>query len=364
VTASKLTLPAVNFNYFGSAAADGSEAGAAPAFGTAPETYELPPTLTGRMVSPAELSVNAAVNVVDGVRKLQARFTFPEAVLDETTVDDLAHRWIEILDDLVDFVAAGGDPGRSPSDFLASDLTQREIDEIIARYGEYQIWPLSPLQRGLYFQAELMAEGDGGTPESADVYVTQAMLKLDGPIDVDRLHTAADQLLATHAILRSAYVRTAAGSVVAAVPSVVRPAWTEVHLDDRVAGNADDRVAELATRELRVPFDMSTPGLMRFLLVRTGIDEHVLIITNHHILLDGTRMLPDTRSSSHGSGGATTLRPSLPGNVFSHRSRDRRWSRRTHRPTAPSRPITWSRSTPNSWRGSPLLPGNTMSRCR
>ncbi|CRK56688.1 Enterobactin synthetase component F, serine activating enzyme [Alloactinosynnema sp. L-07] len=132
-----------------------------------------------------------------------------------------------------------------------------------------EVLPLAPLQEGLLFHSGL--DGD-------DVYTVQTVVDLDGPLDVARLRTAAEALVARHAVLRAAFVADPAGAVQVVLRRVSVP-WTEVEL-----GESEVDAALAADRA--TPFVMDNPPLIRFLLIRTGA-THRLVISSHHILLDG-----------------------------------------------------------------------------
>src|SRR5271156_2455633 len=92
--------------------------------------------------------------------------------------------------------AAGG---RTPSDLPLVDLSQAEIERLESHYPRIEdVLPLSPLQEGLLFHALFDAQGP-------DIYVTQLMLSLDGPLDGEVLRAAAEALVQRHASLRAAF---------------------------------------------------------------------------------------------------------------------------------------------------------------
>ncbi|MFI6079388.1 condensation domain-containing protein, partial [Actinoplanes sp. NPDC051343] len=63
--------------------------------------------------------------------------------------------------------------------------------------------------------------------------------------------------------------------------------WEESDLSD-LAGPERASAAERVLAEERVRrFDMDRPPLLRVMLLRLGAEEHQLVITSHHILLDG-----------------------------------------------------------------------------
>ncbi|WP_017557656.1 non-ribosomal peptide synthetase [Nocardiopsis baichengensis] len=139
--------------------------------------------------------------------------------------------------------------------------------------GLEDILPLTPLQEGLLFHSGL---GDG----AADAYNVQVALDLDGPLDAERLHRAADALLVRHPHLRSAFRRRRNGQPAALVGTSVPASW-------RYAETTEDDLPDLLEAERAARFDPARPPLLRFVLARTGADRNVLVLTHHHILLDG-----------------------------------------------------------------------------
>ncbi|MFI6078146.1 amino acid adenylation domain-containing protein [Actinoplanes sp. NPDC051343] len=131
--------------------------------------------------------------------------------------------------------------------------------------GISDILPLTPLQEGLLFHTQL---------DGPDVYTGRLSLLLAGPLDGPRLRAAGQALLDRHPNLRVAFRRRRNGQAVAIVPRQVALPWSEVEqlaLDD----------------DLGLRFDPATAPLLRMTLVRLGPDRHRLVITHHHLLLDG-----------------------------------------------------------------------------
>ncbi|MFD0684689.1 non-ribosomal peptide synthetase [Actinomadura fibrosa] len=136
------------------------------------------------------------------------------------------------------------------------------------------ILPLSPLQQGFFFHALFDAD-------DTDVYTAQLVLDLEGPLDAAALRTAAGTLLRRHSNLRAAFWHEDLSRPVQVVPRTVDLPWEEVD----AAGDAE--ADAVVARERARGFDMTAPPLLRFVLVRRGADRHRLVLTNHHILLDG-----------------------------------------------------------------------------
>ncbi|MEW2355929.1 amino acid adenylation domain-containing protein [Spirillospora sp. NPDC029432] len=136
------------------------------------------------------------------------------------------------------------------------------------------ILPLSPLQQGFFFHA-LFDRAD------SDVYTAQIVLDLEGPLDVPALRTAAATLLRRHSNLRAAFWHEDLSRPVQVVPREVELPWEET------AAASEAEADAVVARERARGFDVTDPPLLRFVLVRTAADRHRLILTNHHILLDG-----------------------------------------------------------------------------
>ncbi|MGW1984049.1 non-ribosomal peptide synthetase [Streptomyces collinus] len=142
------------------------------------------------------------------------------------------------------------------------------------------VLPLSPLQEGILFHA-LFDERE------RDVYVAQLLLDLSGPLDAGRLRAAADAVLARHAALRAGFLRRASGEPAQVVRREARVPWEERDLSSLDAQGQADAVATLLAEDRARRFDLTRPPLLRLTLLRTGPLSHRLLLTYHHIVLDG-----------------------------------------------------------------------------
>nr|WP_237421983.1 non-ribosomal peptide synthetase [Gordonia sp. SID5947] len=287
-------LPPITFNFLGGGAAGrradavGEGTDGDVAFAPAVDAPRLPGTVAGTMAALAQLAVNINTVPTDDGRILEAEFSAPSAVLDGDAIGALAAGFTEALAQIAAHVDEVGDPGLSPSDVAPTGLTQDEIDHLAVRYPGADLWSLTPLQRGLFYQAERTLAGDRGAASSGlDVYVTQGVIDIHGHVDADRLRESARRLLGDHRVLRSGYLRTGSGTPVAVVPTHVDLVWESVDLGELSAGEAERRADELTLADRITPFDLATPPLLRFRLIRLPRGVTRFVVTNHHLLLDG-----------------------------------------------------------------------------
>ncbi|MGC4933554.1 amino acid adenylation domain-containing protein [Gordonia sp. DT30] len=271
-------LPGIAFNYLGAGVRGGDDDAAVVPFTADPAAPALPASVSGRMVAMNTLSVNVGIAATDGGRELSADLVFPSGAFFRSDIEELGARWTAELAAVTVAAGRSGGPGPSPSDVPGTGVTQDDLDELAHRFGSADIWPMTPLQKGLHVQSQLAGD------DAVDVYVVQAILHLGGTIDVDRLRRATEALFEHHSALRSAFVRCASGAVVTVVPATVSVPWEVVEVP--ATSTVDDMVQEHADIERRRGFDLESAPLMRFMLVRHGESAH-LIVTNHHILIDG-----------------------------------------------------------------------------
>ena len=275
-------LPTIMYNFFGG--------GTAPSADTAPDDFlpvsdrpNMPSTITGAMRSPSVFGINISTAGRDE-KRLEAKVTYATDVLDETAASDIARRWHEELRAVTELVDGGAVIGLSRADVPGVEVTQDDLDLIAEQYPGADVWPMTPLQQGLFFQADLASTV--ADHDAIDVYVTQTVLSLTGDVDPERLRAALGELLARQRVLRSGFVRLPSGAAVTVVPAEVTVPWSVIDLRAEGTASHGSRVDAVLAAERATPFDMAEPPLIRVVLVEHR-DGAELVVTNHHLLIDG-----------------------------------------------------------------------------
>ncbi|MFF0724261.1 amino acid adenylation domain-containing protein [Streptomyces sp. NPDC004134] len=170
----------------------------------------------------------------------------------------------------------------------------------MTRSAVEDVWPLSPLQEGLLFHAAFDEEGP-------DVYQGQRLLELVGPVDPERLRASWEALLERHAALRASFRRRKSGEAVQVIARDVALPWEVADVSDRPEAEALAEAGRLAARARAERFDPAVAPLLRLLLVRLGAERHRLVVTSHHVLMDGWSMpvLLGELSAVYAAGGDT-----------------------------------------------------------
>ncbi|MFQ6144310.1 amino acid adenylation domain-containing protein [Streptomyces seoulensis] len=135
--------------------------------------------------------------------------------------------------------------------------------------------PLSFGQQRMWFLDQL----EPGSHE----YVVPLALRLTGPLDTVALRHALDALSERHEVLRTRY-RDEGGEPVQIVDPAGPVDFTLADLTD--APDAARRARELVDELARRPFDLAHGHPLRATLIRTAAEDHLLVLTLHHIAFD------------------------------------------------------------------------------
>ncbi|MYR07112.1 amino acid adenylation domain-containing protein [Gordonia sp. SID5947] len=164
--------------------------------------------------------------------------------------------------------------------------------------------PLAPAQRRLWFVSHR-------DPSDTSLNVGVAY-RLDGPLDAGRLRDAFDAVVARHESLRSTYELGPDGDPVARHHAPRSVPWQEVDLAESTGRARDRRLQVLSRREFGTPFDLTSQFPIRLLLARLAADQHIVMLTVHHICWDDESwsVLFDEVNAVYNAGDSSS-RPAL-----------------------------------------------------
>ncbi|WP_327168412.1 non-ribosomal peptide synthetase [Streptomyces subrutilus] len=300
----RAAVPQIGFNYLGRFAA-GEGAWAIETGGAG---------LTASPATPLRQPLDLVALTEDrpGGPVLVAEWTWPADALAESAVREIAEEWFAALRALAAHAAAPGSGGRIAAEFPLVDVTQSEIDAWERELdGLTDVLPLSPLQRGLFFQAEFDRQG-------MDAYTLQVVMDIGGPLDAAALRAAATALLDRNPALRARFREREQGDPVQLIPASVALPWTEHDLT--AAADPEAEAARRTDAEWLDRFDVTGGPLTRFTVYRLGADRHRVVWTTHHILVDGwslSAVLAEELVTLWGNGADLgALRPVAPGRAY------------------------------------------------
>ena len=140
--------------------------------------------------------------------------------------------------------------------------------------------PLSWAQQRLWFLAQLDAA-------ASQAYHIPAGLRLYGQLDKSALTDSLNRIVARHEVLRTTFVSVDGEPRQIIASSDSGFTLLEHDLRNLASDAQNETIARISQTEVNQPFDLAAGPLIRGRLLQLSDDEHVLLITQHHIISDG-----------------------------------------------------------------------------
>ncbi|MFQ3633045.1 condensation domain-containing protein, partial [Roseiflexus sp.] len=145
------------------------------------------------------------------------------------------------------------------------------------------VFPTSFAQQRLWF----LDQFEPGSP----FYNIPLAVRLQGQLDSDILHRALIEIVHRHEILRTTFAKLDGQPMQLITPvEALGDDLLPLPVTDLSRLPDDQREAEmyrLATWEAQRPFDLRAGPLIRAALLRLADDDHLALLTLHHIIADG-----------------------------------------------------------------------------
>ncbi|MFB8830310.1 amino acid adenylation domain-containing protein [Azotobacter sp. CWF10] len=195
------------------------------------------------------------------------------------------------------------------------------VQHAIPRRPQRDQAPLSFAQQRQWFLWKL--------DPASTAYHLSGGLKFVGRLDIPALHASLEALVARHESLRTLFREGGDGVAEQFIQSASNIELPCIDLADFAAGVREARIAGEVQRICAAPFDLAHGPLLRVALLRTGADEHLLLVVMHHIVSDGwsTQIILDELAAlyrAHRQGQPAGL-PDLPVQYADHAVWQRQW---------------------------------------
>ncbi|MBF0213629.1 MAG: aminotransferase class III-fold pyridoxal phosphate-dependent enzyme [Magnetococcales bacterium] len=187
--------------------------------------------------------------------------------------------------------------------------------------------PLSPAQTQLWMLDRMHPGGALST-------LSYTNLQLRGALDLSALQEAIRQVIARHDALRTAIDPHGQEQIVRPEAAFTIPVTELSHLEEPARQEA---IRAWFEQEAATPIDMTRPPLFRLAVIRLQPDCHRLVLTAHHILIDGMSLVVLLREmftlyAALRKGERVTLPPAMPLHRYLdwRRESDRSEAMKTH----------------------------------
>lgn len=218
--------------------------------------------------------------IVDG--KLHFSLSFDLSRFTTEFIESLADEFDNEVQNVVKYCSQKADIITTPSDFGELDLSPTEFNSIKkkvenANESIKRMYPLTPMQEGILFHTL--------QDESNESYVVQGIFNTDKPIEIEAFKGALQLLSEKHEVLKTNIFWSQLSE-----PRQVIVENKEIeikHID--ISGNDDieQLFKSIVKADLQRGFDLERESLIRFTFVKQSEETFKLIMTFHHIIMDG-----------------------------------------------------------------------------
>ena len=144
--------------------------------------------------------------------------------------------------------------------------------------GEVYVFPTTVAQQGFWFFDRL----EPGNP----AYNIAVRFRLRGVLRIAKLERAMNEVVRRHESLRTIFTEADGEPVQVVAPALTLP-MSLVDLGGLPRRGRFERAEAVAEEEARGRFELTAGPLLRYTLVRLDPNDHVLLLTVHHIVADG-----------------------------------------------------------------------------
>ncbi|BBN81241.1 hypothetical protein PA25_12260 [Pseudoalteromonas sp. A25] len=172
----------------------------------------------------------------------------------------------------------------------------RGVSELPLSYAQQRLWLLDKIE------------------QIGTQYNIASALKLKGKLDVEALKEAFKTIIDRHESLRTCFVTNKHGQPLQIVQENVQLLMPILDLSDTQCDEKESLISKLIDDEAELAFDLTQDLMLRVQLVKLADDEHMVLVTMHHIASDGWSMaiLINEFCELYGAytnGGANPLEP-------------------------------------------------------
>ncbi|HEX5884419.1 MAG TPA: amino acid adenylation domain-containing protein [Pyrinomonadaceae bacterium] len=149
---------------------------------------------------------------------------------------------------------------------------------IIPQRRDTNKFPLSFAQQRLWFLDQL--------EPNSPVYNIPDTHFFNGPLNLKALERSLSEIVRRHEVLRTTF-HSINGEPVQVIAEAQPQQLEVIDLSDLPEEERQAKAERMAREETEQPFDLTRGPLFRFRLVRLAEEQHILLLTMHHIISDG-----------------------------------------------------------------------------
>lgn len=266
--------PLITYNYFGNREAENG----IDSYTLRPSNYEIGNNIDIRNHFGSPLSVNA--EIIKG--KYCVDISYPISMITEKEYLAFKNMFLEQAEKYVIALEARKERVTTPSDYYQNDISLQDWSIITRKLTMFDekledIYCLTPLQEGMLYDKLRNVDSLN--------YVLQTVIKLRKPIDLSIMEDAIERLSEAHSILKTHIFYDGIAKPKQVVPITRKIGLEYIDLTDKQGKN--DLFEDICNNQRNRGFDFERDSLIRFVVCRLSDKDNKIIITAHHVIMDG-----------------------------------------------------------------------------
>nr|WP_281499690.1 non-ribosomal peptide synthetase/type I polyketide synthase [Muricauda sp. SCSIO 64092] len=205
------------------------------------------------------------------------------------TIKRLSNNFKTHLNALIEHCASQAERNFTLSDFnLPKEVTESQLDELrgflleeklLDTFSPSSTYRLSPLQEGILFHSLYS--------KFSDVYLEQLRIDLVGELEVEAVKASWNHILKSHSALRSGFLFQNSVAPLQYVANHTEMPFAYFDYSSELQVDVDKKLAAFLENDRELGFEMEKAPLMRIGLIRTGKLSYSMVLTHHHLIIDG-----------------------------------------------------------------------------
>lgn len=221
-----------------------------------------------------------SVNGLVSEKRLRMDFSYDKGRHEQEKMEQLAESFERELRGIIKHCLEKEETEPTASDYgelVWSDEEFIRVYNAKKEKGIEKIYPLTAMQEGMLYH-KLEAEESSG-------YVVQNVFRIKGMLEEELLKESLNVLSEKHEVLRSAILYE---EVKEPRQAILREQWPELTMYDLSEEmDAESHFQKIKEKDIERGFDLGNDRLIRAAIVKFSENEHCLILSFHHIIVDG-----------------------------------------------------------------------------
>lgn len=265
--------PLITYNYFGNRELENE----AESVALRPENYEIGENIDTRNHFGSPFAINA--EIIKG--EFFVNFSYPSAIMTEKQYFEFKDLVVQEAKKIIESLENCKVKVATPSDYHINDMTLQDWSVIIQKLNMNNevledIYQLTPLQEGMLY--------DKLRNENSLNYVLQTVIGVRN-LDITAMENAIERLSVVHSILKTHIFYNGIAKPIQVIP-VSREVVCE-YIDLTISTSKRNSFEKVCNDQRNKGFDFEQDNFIRFVICRLSNEEYKIIITAHHVIMDG-----------------------------------------------------------------------------